>query len=106
MAAGEAFDQIDELAQVISSRIAPRIRPGQHISWIIPTHQRAGRLLDADVLTTLHQHWPGQVTPPVREAVAVKESYLAGLPLGRYAPDSKVAQDYKAALDHITQEVQ
>lgn len=104
VAAGEAFDQIDELAQVIASRIAPRIRPGQQIHWIIPTQQRAGRCLDADVLNTLHQHWPGRITPPVREAVAARESYLAGLPVSLYAPDSKVAQDYKAALDHITQQ--
>ncbi|MDO5082519.1 MAG: ParA family protein [Arachnia propionica] len=105
VAAGEAFDQIDELQEIVQSRIAPRIHPGQHIDWIIPTQQRAGRCLDADVLAQLHHQWPGRVTTPVREAVAVKESYLAGCPLGIYAPESKVAQDYKAALNHITKEV-
>ncbi|RRD50514.1 ParA family protein [Arachnia propionica] len=104
VAAGEAFDQIDELAEVIQSRIAPRIRPEQHIGWIIPTQQRVGRCLDADVLAQLHRHWPGRVTPPVREAVAARESYLAGLPLGIYAPDSNIAADYRAALEHITQQ--
>ncbi|MDO5066369.1 MAG: ParA family protein [Propionibacteriaceae bacterium] len=104
VAAGEAFDQIDELQEIVQSRIAPRIHPGQHIDWIIPTQQRAGRCLDADVLTQLHHQWPGRVTPPVREAVAARESYLAGLPLSLYAPSSNIAADYRAALNHITQQ--
>ena len=104
VAAGEAFDQIDELAQVIATRIALRIRPGQRIGWIIPTQQRAGRCLDADVLSTLHDHYPGRVTPPVREAVAVRESYLAGLPVSHYAPHHPVASDYHTAITTILEE--
>lgn len=104
VAAGEAFDQVEELQQLITTRIAPRLNPGCCIGWIIPTQQRAGRCLDADVLSTLHEHYPGRVTPPVREAVAVRESYLAGLPVSHYAPHHPVASDYHTAITTILEE--
>ena len=102
VSAGEAYDQVGELAHIIATRIAPRLHPGQTIHWIIPTRQRPGRLLDADVLQELHQHWPGRVTTCVRDAVAVGDSYIAGLPVGLYRPDAPVVADYHAALSQIT----
>lgn len=102
VAAGEAYDQVGELERVIATRIAPRLHPGQRIHWILPTRQRAGRLLDADVLNELQLNWPGRVTTCVRDAVAVGDSYIAGLPVGLYRPDAPVVADYHAALAMIT----
>lgn len=97
----EAYDQLTRLQDVIEHRIAPRLRKGQKIHWIIPTRYDARRLLDRDVVDQLTQQWPGRVTTPIREAVAARDAYTAGLPVSRYAPGSGIATDYAAALATI-----
>ena len=97
----EAYDQLDRLVQVIDQRIAPRMRPGQQVHWIVPTRFDGRRLLDRDVVAMLTEHHPGRVTPPVREAVAVRDAYTSGMPVTVYAPESGVAADYAAALAPI-----
>lgn len=102
----EAYDQLDRLHHVIAHRIAPRLRPGQHIGWIIPTRHDPRRLLDRDVIEQLHATQPSgtRITSPIREAVAARDAYTAGLPVSLYAPGSGIATDYAAALTPIIQE--
>jgi chromosome partitioning protein len=97
----EAFDQISRLGDVIAQRIAPRMRPGQRIHWILPTRYDARRLLDREVVELLGEEFPGRVTSPVREAVAAKEAYTSGMPTSVYDPAAGVSQDYAAALARV-----
>lgn len=94
----EAFDQISRLSDVIAQRIAPRMRPGQRIHWILPTRYDSRRLLDREVVELLGEEFPGRVTTPVREAVAAKEAYTSGMPTSVYDAHAGVSQDYAAAL--------
>jgi len=97
----ESYEQLPRLEEVIQNRIAKRLRPGQALHWIIPTKHDGRRLLDREVVQTLHELYPGRVTSTVREAVAVKDSYTAGMPVGVYYPGSPIAEDYKAALGSV-----
>ena len=94
----ESFDQLDRLAAVIEARVAPRLRPGAHIGWIVPTRHDARRRLDREVVELLHERYPGKVSTPVREAVAARDAYSAGMPVSLYAPTSAIAGDYARAL--------
>lgn len=94
----EAYDQLGRLAGVIAQRVAPRMRPGQRIGWIVPSRYDSRRRLDRDVLETLADEYPGRVTAPIREAVAARDAYTSGMPASLYAPDSGIAADYAAAL--------
>lgn len=97
----EAFDQLPRLIEVIDQRIARRMKPGQRVHWIIPTRYDPRRLLDREVLEMLNKEYPGRVTAPVREAVAARDAYTAGMPVSIYAPKSAIAADYAAAFDTI-----
>ena len=101
---GEAYDQLERLDAIITGRINPRLRPGQRINWIIPTRANPQRCLDRDVLHTLHTHYPGRVTPAVREAIIVRDSYLDGKPVSCYAPGHPVTDDYHKALTPVLKE--
>lgn len=94
----EAYDQLGRLVEVIDQRIAPRMRPGQRVHWIVPTRHDRRRLLDRDVVDMLTEQYPGRVTSPVREAVAARDAYTSGMPVSVYAPSSPIAVDYAAAL--------
>ena len=98
----EALDQLQPLASVISHRIAPLLNPGAGINWIVPTRCDRRRLLDREVLEELETQWPGRVTHPIREAVAVRDSYTAAQPISVYAPTAGVSQDYAQAMTQIT----
>lgn len=89
---------------IITGRINPRLRPGQRINWIIPTRANPQRCLDRDVLHTLHTHYPGRVTPAVREAVIVRDSYLDGKPVSCYAPGHPVTDGYHKAISAVLKE--
>lgn len=97
----EAFDQVSRLEATIQQRVAPRLRVGQRVHWIIPTKYDGRRSLDREVVEALEQGYPGRVTNTVREAVAAKDAYTAGKPVSIFAPKSGVAGDYKAALTTI-----
>lgn len=94
----EAYDQLERLREVIAQRVAPRLRPSARIHWIIPTRYDGRRLLDRDVVDQLSTNYAGGVTSPIREAVAARDAYTAGMPASVYAPGSGIAQDYTAAL--------
>ena len=94
----ESFDQLDRLAAVIEARVAPRLRPGAQIGWIVPTRHDGRRRLDREVVELLTERYPGRVASPVREAVAARDAYSAGMPVSLYAPTSAIAADYAAAL--------
>lgn len=100
--AAEAYDQLDRLHELIAGRIAPRLHPGQQVHWIVPARYDRRRLLDREVVQLLTERYPGRVTSPVREGVAAKDAYVAGMPVSIYAPHSNVATDYTAALTPIT----
>jgi chromosome partitioning protein len=97
----EAFDQLSRLKEVIAERLATRMRPGLAISWIVPTKHNGRRLLDREVIETLEELYPGQVTPPVREGIVAADAYTAGMPVSVYAPNAPVSRDYAAALEAI-----
>lgn len=97
----ESYDQLDRLVAVIAQRVAPRMRPGQQVHWIVPTRYDGRRLLDRDVVDMLAEHHPGRVTSPVREAVAARDAYTSGMPVSVFAPGSPIAADYIAALAPI-----
>lgn len=97
----EAYDQLDRLVDVITQRVAPIMKPGQRVHWIIPTRHDTRRLLDREVVELLNRDHPGRVTTPVREAVAARDAYTAGQPVSVYAPGSGIADDYAAALAPI-----
>jgi len=102
-AAVESYDQVGRLAGVIAHTLEKRVRPGLRIHWIVPTRYDARRTLDREVLEMLTATYPGQVTSPIREAVAVRDSYTAGQTISVYRPTSAVAQDYRTALASIYQ---
>ncbi|WP_347350366.1 ParA family protein [Intrasporangium sp.] len=94
----ESFDQIARLEEVIERKISRRIRPGLHISWIVPTRYNGHRTLDKEILEMAQERHPGKVTAAVREGVAVKDAYTCGMPVSVYAPQSNPALDYQVAL--------
>lgn len=99
---GEAYDQLGRLVTVIEEKIArTRIRPGQSVHWIVPTRYDPRRLLDNEVLELLRTEYVGRVTTPVREAVAARDAYSAGMPVSVFAPDSPVSVSYEAALTPV-----
>ena len=99
----EAYDQLRRLAAVLDARIAKRVNRGASISWVVPVAfdsraaQGRGRLLDREILAQLCNTYPGRVTPPVRDSVTARDAYLESLPVGAYAPDTPVANDYATA---------
>ncbi len=95
---GEAFDQVEELAAFLQLRVGG----DQSIGAVVPTCHDARRVLDREVLELLQEKWPDHVTAPIRERVAVKESYVAGQPFSLYAPTSETAADYAAVCAVIT----
>ena len=105
----EAYDQLRRLTAVLDARIAKRVNRGAQISWVVPVAfdsraaQGRGRLLDREILTQLRNTYPGRVTPPVRDSVTARDAYLESLPVGAYAPDTPVANDYATAAHVIIQ---
>jgi len=97
----EAFDQLRRLTDVIAERVAPRLRPGLQVGWIVPTKYNARRSLDREVVELLEEQYPGRVTSPVREAIAAADAYTAGKPVSVYAPKAGVTQDYATAINTI-----
>lgn len=97
----EALDQIDRLAEVIATRIAPRLHPGQRVDWLVPTRYDARRTLDREVVEILTENHPGRVTPTVCEGVAARDAYTSGQPVSIYAPRSRVGREYAAAMAYI-----
>lgn len=97
----EAYDQLSRLEEVIATRVAKRLKPGQQIHWVVPTRHDSRRLLDREVVEMLHERFPGKVTSPVREAVAARDAYTDGKPVSVYAPGSGIAADYAAAIAPI-----
>ena len=97
----EAYDQLARLADVIRARIARRLKRGQRIHWVVPTRHDPRRLLDRDVVAQLNADWPGQVTNPIREAVAARDAFTAGLPVSVYAPNAPITADYRSATATI-----
>lgn len=97
----EAYEQLARLEEVIAQRVAPRLRKGQRVHWIVPTRHDSRRLLDREVVEMLNEEHPGLVTSPIREAVAARDAYTAGMPVSIYDPTSGIAADYAAALAPI-----
>lgn len=97
----ETYDQLGRLAETIQVRVAPRLKVGQRVHWVVPTRYDSRRLLDRDVVAMLEADYPGRVTSPVREAVAARDAYTSGQPVSVYAEGSPIALDYAAALAPI-----
>ena len=97
----EAYDQLARLAEVIRARIARRLKRGQRIHWIVPTRHDPRRILDREIIAQLNADWPQQVTNPIREAVAARDAFTAGLPVSVYAPNAPITADYRSATATI-----
>lgn len=97
----ESYDQLKRLEDVIAQRIAPRMRPGQRVHWIVPTKHDERRLLDREIVELLNETRPGIVAPPVRESVKARDAYTDGMPVSIYAPGSGIADDYDKALQPV-----
>lgn len=102
----EAYDQLGRLTALIEQRIEPRMRPGQRVHWVIPTLHDRRRLLDREVVEALNEEFPGRVTVPIREAVAVRDAYTAQMPISVYDPTAKVTADYHQATTAIISQAQ
>lgn len=98
----EAYDQLDRLVSVLEQRIAPRLRPGAGVDWIVPARYDGRRVLDREVVDMLTERFPDHVTTPIREAVAVRDAYTAGQPVSTFAPKSPVSTDYAQAMTQVT----
>ena len=96
----EAYEQLTRLGTFVGGRVA-RLSPQARIAAVIPTRFDSRRRLDREVVELLGEKWPEQIRPPVREGVVAKDAYIAGQPVGRYAPDSGVARDYADALEPL-----
>ncbi len=97
----EAYDQLGRLIDVIEHRLSRRVRPGLALQWIVPTRYDGRRGLDRELVELLNEKHPRMVTSPIREAVAVRDAYTAGMPVSIFDPRSKIAADYAAALAPI-----
>jgi len=100
--AAESYDQLGRLERVLTAQLGRRVRPGLRIDWVVPALYDARRLLDREILELLGEHYPGRVTLPIREAVAVKDAYTAGMTISAYAPTSAVAGDCRRVMEQIT----
>ena len=99
---GEAYLELARLSDFIATKLVkPRLRPGLGIDWVVPVMYRTRGAIDADVLATLGARYGEHLTPPVREAAAVRAAFVAGQPVSIYAPRHGVTQDYKAAISTI-----
>lgn len=67
----------------------------------MPTRYDGRRLLDREVVAELEASHPGKVTAPIREAVAARDAYTAGMPVSVYVPGSGIAKDYAVAMEPI-----
>lgn len=98
----EAYDQLSRLVTVLEERISKtRITPGQTVHWVIPTKYDSRRLLDREVVELLTSEFGERVTLPVRESVAARDAYSAGMPVSVYAPTSPVSVSYVEALKPV-----
>lgn len=97
----ESMDQIARLQAFIEHKLAKRVRPDLQIGWIVPTRYSKQRSLDGEIIERVTAAFPGRVTSPVREGVAVKDSYASGQPVSVYDPTSNPAMDYLPALTPV-----
>ena len=93
----EALDQLDRLTGLVE-HLGRRTRPGLSVAWIVPTRFDGRRSHDQEIVEVLRESHPGKVTGTVREAVAVRDAYTAGMPVSIYEPSAPVSADYRAAL--------
>lgn len=96
----ESWEQLGRLERYITE-VVQIMREDAHVAWVLPTKHNARRRLDRELIEALAEQYPGRVTPPVREATIVRESYLEGQPVSVYAPRAAVSEDYARALDAI-----
>ncbi|GAB47892.1 ParA family protein [Mobilicoccus pelagius] len=92
----EALEQMEELDAFLGRRL------NRHVDWIVPTRYSSRTLLDAETVDALNEQWPGKVTDPIPEAVAVKDAYVAGQPVSLFRPWAKAARTYKRVTARIT----
>lgn len=103
--AGEALLALAFLEGLIDRKLVKtRLLPAFGVSWVIPTCFHIGHTLDQQVLEQLRASYGHRVTPTIREAAAVRQSFVAQMPVSLYDPKSNVAGDYTAVFDHITQD--
>lgn len=102
---GEAYIELAKLERHIEQNVSKsRLRKGQRIHHVVPTLYKTGKIVSEDILQRINARYADAATPPVRHAVAVEQAFTAAMPISVYEPRSAVAQDYRAAVAHITQE--
>lgn len=98
----EAVDGIDETEDFLAKKVAKlrRSLPEQKV-WYVPT-RLSRNSLGGEVVELLEERFPGRVTNPIHENVAVADAYVSMMPASIYSPRSRGARDLVAAAQTIT----
>lgn len=98
----EALDGLDETHDFLASRVA-KLRRGREAQqvWYVPS-RLGNNALGRDVVAFLEEKYPGRVTNPIRESVAVSEAYDDLKPGSVYNRRANGSRDLIAATKTIT----
>jgi len=98
----QGMSKLVEIVQLVRQRLNDKLK----ITGILPTMYDTRLRLAREVLSEIRKYFPGQVfKQPIGTNVKLAEAPSFGETIFQYAPDSKGAQDYRAAaLEVIAQE--
>lgn len=88
----ELLDAVEAVREAFN----PNLTFAGVVACIVPPRNQ-GRVY-VDAMTALRQAYGDDVSPPVRRASQVPDSFARGIPLPSYAPNSAPTADYKAVL--------
>jgi len=81
--------------------VQKRLNPGTSIIGVVPCRVHPRRALHREVMLALEDAFPDQVTPSIRENVAVAEAPAHGLPINLYSPRSNGCLDYRKVANWL-----
>lgn len=87
----------------VVATVQKRLNPETSIVGVIPCRVHLRRALHREVMEALEGAFPGLVTPPVRENVAIAEAPAHGLPINHYSRRSNGAQDYRNVAQWLSE---
>lgn len=90
----EALEQMEELDAFLARR-------GRALDWIVPVRFNSRTLLDAETIEALGEQWPGRVTDPIPEAVAVRDAYVSRMTVSAYRPWHRASRTYRQVCTRI-----
>ncbi|GMA42424.1 hypothetical protein GCM10025883_44690 [Mobilicoccus caccae] len=94
------LDRMTEWRAGVTRRL--RRRMPEQVVWYVPVKVDARQTLDNDLIRVLTERYPGQVSSPVRKVgTSATSAFAARMPVGLFAPEDGITQDYRAALAPI-----